>query len=257
MDNATNIIIAAPLGSIEAALSTGLAVAHMIYRIGRGYHLYRAHNTDFVKGGLMVVDTDGYIGGGPISELVLEIIGECRKNEFSGIVLDTGGASTMMLVSLVSNLSKNAAEYGLKLFVPENLSSAAENTVILLPSALSGGTLTDHISDALSKYGIGRVALEIERIRMDFSLPAVTGAGKELTSAELETLIERHHPKSFLSKDLCANYFTYHDKKGIRFVLYDNSASIKRKLSVASKMGVENAFLFYPHVADIIDKIIS
>lgn len=257
LDNTTNIIIAAPPESIESAAVTGLSVAHMIYRIGRGYHLYRSNNADFVKGGIMVVDTDGYIGGGPVSELVLEIIGECQKNDFSGIVLDTGGASTMTLVSLVGRLSSNALKYGLKLFVPENLSSAGGNTVVLLPSALSGGTLSGHIGDALAKYGAGRVALEIERIRMDFSLPAVTGAGRELTGEELQALIDRHRPQTFLSKDLCANYFTYHDKRGIRFVLYDNSASIRRKLSVASKMGIENSFLFYPHVADIIDEIIS
>jgi spore germination protein YaaH len=121
---------------------------------------------------------------------------------------------------------------------------------------LSGGTLSGHISDAIAKYGNSRVALEIERVRMDFSLPATQGTGKELTAEDVQSLIEQYNPQSFLSKDLCAYYFTYHDKKGTHFVLYDNGASIKRKLSVAAKMNIEDAFIFYPHVTDIIDKIV-
>jgi predicted alpha/beta-fold hydrolase len=205
----------------------------------------------------MVVDTDGFTGGGPSSALVSELIGECEMNSFSGIVLDTGGRSSVPLPSLTVYLEAEAKSSGLRLYVPESLSSASNNTVILLPTALSGGTLSDHIGEALKKYGTDRVALEIERVRMDFSLPAVTGTGKELTAEELQALMEQHHAQSFLSKDLCAYYFTYHEKKGTRFVLYDNAASIRRKLAVGAKLGVTDAFIFYPHVADIIDKIIA
>jgi len=261
LDNTTNIILVAPTEFIEAAAEaaalTGYIVAHMIYRIGRGYHLYRAQGAEIVKGGLMVVDTDGFTGGGPSSALVAEIIGECEKNNLTGIVLDTGGKSTHQLMSLTAHLASDAVSHGLKLYVSEPLASASEHAIVLIPTALSGGTLSDHIGDALKKYGTGRVALEIERVRMDFSLPAVTGTGKELTAEELQALIEQYHAQSFLSKDLCAYYFTYRDKKGTRFVLYDNAASIKRKIAVASKLGIESAFIFYPHVEDIIDKIMA
>jgi urease gamma subunit len=97
-------------------------------------------------------------------------------------------------VSLIGRLASDAASRGLKLYVPEALSEISAQTVVLLPTALSGGTLADHIGDALQKYGTGRVALEIERVRMDFSLPAVTGTGKELSAEELQALVEQHHP---------------------------------------------------------------
>ena len=146
---------------------------------------------------------------------------------------------------------------GSKRMSPESLAAASSHTVVLLPTALSGGTLSGHIGDALEKYGPGRLALEIERVRMDFALPAVTGTGQDLSAVELQALIDQYKPNSFLSKELCANYFTYRDKKGTHFVLYDNAASIRRKLAVAASLGVDSALMFYPHVADIIDKILA
>ena len=257
MDTVKQLFLAAPQEYIDAAAQTGCTVANMIYRIGRGYHLYRAQGTDQIRGGVMVVDTDGYVGGGPQNALVSEIIGECEKKGFSGIVLDTAGRSLPYFMSLAVRLGNAAEGLGVKTYVPEALAAAGGQTVVLLPTALSGGTLADHIGDALTRYGPGRVALEIERVRMDFSLPAVTGTGKELTEEELQGLVDRYRPSSFLSRELCAWYFTYRDKKGTRFVLYDNAASIRRKLSVAAKLGVETAFMFFPQVADIIDKILA
>ena len=197
MDIMTQLYLAAPPESIDAAVQTGCAVAYMIYRIGRGYHLYRAQGTDHIKNGIMFVDTDGYVGGGPQSALVSEIIGECDKKGFSGIVLDTAERSLPQFVSLAARLSSEAEDRGLKIYVPEALANSGGQTVVLLPTALSGGTLADHIGDALARFGPGRVALEIERVRMDFSLPAVTGTGKDLTEEELRALVERYHPSSF------------------------------------------------------------
>lgn len=251
----TNIFIAAPPENIETAARAGYTVAHMIYRIGRGHHLFRAQGVKFINGGLMVLDTDGYVGGGPSATLIMEILGECEKSNYCGIVLDTGSKFTSQLMLLAGHLASEAHKKGLKVYVHEALSGASDHVVVLIPTALSGGTLSGHIGDAVEKYGTGRVALEIERVRMDFSLPAKNGTGIDLSAEELQTLIEQHNPQSFLSKDLCAYYFTYHDKKGTHFVLYDNATSIKRKLTVAARMGIEDAFIFYPHVADIIDKI--
>lgn len=255
MDNMTNIFVAAPPEYLEAASLSGFTVAYMIYRIGRGHHLYRAQGIKGLSGGVMVLDTDGYVGGGPSATLITEILGECEKNKFTGIVLDTGSKATSQLMLLTGHLASEANKRGLKVYVHELLSNASAHAVVLIPTALSGGTLSGHIGDAALKYGAGRVALEIERVRMDFSLPATHGTGRELTAEELQSLIDAHHPQSFFSKDLCAYYFTYHDQIGTHFVLYDNGASINRKLSIGSKMDIEDAFIFYPHVADIIDKI--
>ncbi len=251
------LIIAAPAESIESAALTGQTVAHMIYRIGRGYRLFRAQGASVVRGGLMVVDTTKYTGGGPSSSLVTEIVTECRKSGFTGIVLDTGGASSRALMSLTGHLGAEAAEYGLSLYVPAKLADASEHAVALIPTALSGGTLREHLQDAIRRHGVGHVALEMERVRMDFALPARNGTGRELSAGELDALIGRVQPQSFLSKDLCAYYFNYRDKDGTHFVLYDTAASFKRKMSVAAQFNIADAFVYYPHVADIIDDILT
>lgn len=260
MENTTNITsstlyVAAPPEHIAAAAQTGLTVAHMMYRIGRGYHLYRARGAEHRGGGLMVVDTGGFTGGGPTSALVSEIIGECEKRGFAGIVLDTGGRASAPTIALTAGLASEADARGLKVYVPESLADTSAQAVVLLPTALSGGTLTEHIVDAQKKYGADRVALEIERVRMDFSLPAANGTGKELTEEEFQELLQKHRAQSFFSKDLCAYYFIYQDKKSMRVVLFDNAASIRRKLSVGLKLGVREAFVFYPQVADIIEDL--
>lgn len=260
MENATNITsttlyVAAPPEHIAAAAKTGLPVAHMTYRIGRGYHLYRARGAEHCGGGLMVVDTGGFTGGGPASALVSEIIGECEKKGFAGIVLDTGGKAAAPTIALTACLAPEAGAHGLNVYVPEPLAGASALTVVLLPTALSGGTLAEHIGDAQKKYGTDRVALEIERVRMDFSLPAANGTGKELTAEEFQALLQKHRAQSFFSKDLYAYYFIYQDKKSMRVVLYDNAVSIRRKLSLGAKLGMREAFVFYPQVADLIENL--
>ncbi len=254
MDNA-QIILVAPPESVNAAVGTGLRTAYMIYRIGRGYHLFRAQNARSAGGGLMVLDTDGYTGGGPASALIGEILGECRRCGFEGIVLDIGSALARPLFPLADVLGTEAKKQGLGLYVPEKMAASNEDASVLIPTALSGGTLHEHIVSALARYGVGRVALEIERVRMDFTLPAANGSGRELAPDAFSALLAQHRPKSFFSEALYTHYFTYRSRKDTHFVLYDDAESIRRKLSLASRMGIENAFLFYPHVADLIEDI--
>jgi hypothetical protein len=257
LDSPTTLVLAAPPENIRQAALTQLPVAHMIYRIGRGYHLFRAQNAPVISGGMMVLDTDGYAGGGPMASLVSEILSECDKRGYTGIVLDIGSAASRPLSPLAGALGAETAKHGLALFVPQPLGAFTVDAGVLIPSALSGGTLHDHIADALRQYGDGRVALEMERIRMDFILPAASGTGKSLSADELQALMEQHHAKSFYSKDLCAFYFSYRDRKGTHFVLYDTAVSIRRKLQVAGSLGIKYAFAYYPHVADILSDIIA
>ena len=255
MGKTAQIILATPSESVAAAGATGLRVAYMIYRIGRGYHLFRAENARVACGGLMVVDTDGYAGGGPACVLISEILGECRSRGFEGIVLNIGGASAKPLFPLAGELCAEAKKDGLRVYVPETMAASSADAFVLISTALSGGTLHEHIVAALGRYGVARVALEIERVRMDFTLPAKTGAGKELTPDAFSKLLAQYQPKTFFSEALYAHYFTYRDNKGTHFVLYDDAESIRRKLVLASRMGIDSAFVFYPHIADLIDAL--
>jgi hypothetical protein len=229
----------------------------MIYKIGRGYHLYRAEIQGQIRGGLMVVDTDGYTGGGPTSVLASEIMGQCRTFEFTGIVLDTLRENAPLLRSLAEHLASAAKRGGLHLYVPESLADIDDSVSVIITSAVSGGTLLQRLSDGAARYGKERLALEIERLRMDFLLPARSGCGTVLTAEELKELMEKHRARTFFSHELAANYFYYRAENNAHFVLFDNGASIRHKLSLAEKMGIETIFLYYPQVMDVLEEIIA
>lgn len=256
MKYADKIVLATPASLYAAAAETGAAVAHMTYRIGRGLQLFRARGTARHRGGLMVIDTRALSGGGPIATLVSEIVLECRQRAHTGVVLDSAERTDRVQRSLVRVLAPAAREEGLTLYVQPVLADASDSAVILTQTALSGGILKEHLELAVRQYGAARVALEIERVHMDFTLPARTGMGRELTLAEFTALYNRLRPKSFFSADLCAYYFNYHDSDGTHFVLYDNADSIKRKLLIADGLGIEKAFLYFPRIRDLIPKLL-
>ena len=191
MEKNTKLYLAAPPEYCTGAVRTKLPVAHMIYKIGRGYHLYRAEIQGPISGGLMVVDTDGYTGGGPTSILASEIMGQCRAFKFTGIVLDTLRDHSPLLRSLAEHLASAAKRSGLRLFVPESLADIDDSVSVIITSAVSGGTLRQRLSDGAARYGKERLALEIERLRMDFLLPAKSGCGVVLTAEELKDLMEK------------------------------------------------------------------
>ena len=254
MAEGINIIVAAPPEFSAAAKRPGCAVGHMSYKIGRGFRLYRSRHAPVTDGGFMVLDTTEFIGGGPLAALVADVTDECRRRGFRGVVVDTESGSLSQL-ALSKTLAKMAAQRGLLYFVPESLAKSGENAIVKVSTALSGGTLKRHISDAQKKYGVRRVALEIERVCMDFTLPAHGGVGKELTKETLSELIDRHKSAPLFSSDLIVNYFTYRDNKDVHFVLFDNAKSIEKKLRYASRAEIEHAFLRYTSITDIYDNI--
>ena len=255
LENKTNIILAAPKESIEQAARTGLPVAHITYKIGRGYHLYRAQGAPRYAGGVMALDTSGYTGGGPLSELVDEISAVCEAAGFTGVVISPGERLGLGQAALAARLASIRGEAGLTVYVPQEMAEIVPGAVVLVQTALSGGSLARHLMEAAARYGAENVALEIARVRMDFTVPAKTGTGRELKREELEALLDTYRPKIHYSEDLCASYFIYRKGRQTHFVLFDNAATIRRKLAHAARAGIQTAFLFYPGVYDILDEI--
>ena len=204
----------------------------------------------------MVLDTGGFTGGGPLASLIADIIGECGKRAFTGIVINAGAnPGSPSQIALSTAIAKEAQRLSLAYFVPEALAETGDRTIVRISAALSGGTLNRRLADAVEKYSADRLAVETERVLMDFTLPAMSGVGRELSNNEFRGLIDRYNPKSFFSPELIVNYFTYHDEHGTHFVLHDNAESLRRKLTAVSGTGIEYAFLFYPRVVDIFDEI--
>lgn len=257
MENATNLILAVPPAYIQQALQTQLTLAFMMYKIGRGYHLFCVRDSAPTVGGYMLLDMRGLTGGGPTSTLIDELLRECARKSFQGIILEVGSKLSPSQQALAAKLSTAVIDYKLELYAPEAVAQASQSAIILLPTALSGGTFEDYIGQTIRKYGANRVALALDCVRMDFSLPSVHGVGHALTAIDLTDLMRRHHKYSFFSKDLCTNYFLYPVKSGMHVVLYDDAFSIRKKLTVASALNIDKAILFYPHVAHIMSDILE
>ncbi len=70
--------------------------------------------------------------------------------------------------------------------------------------------------------------------------------------------MDEREPAVFFSNELCAHYFTYMNRQnGAHFVLFDDAASIRKKLYLARSLDISDALLPYPAVADILRDILA
>lgn len=230
-------IITLPPRQLPALRGWQVTPAHLAYRLGPGPHLFRAEST-VPKGGLMVVDDRDFDGLGPTGPLCQEILRECQARGFSGAVLDFENRLPP-LEQIAASLDEQFARRGWGLYVTERYAPHAPHARVMIPSALSGGSLQRRLEEALERCGESRTVLALEKVAEDFSLPSPTGSGRPLTEQELEELRERLSPSVFFSGDLCARYFTYMSREnGAHFVMFDDGDTLRRKIEVGRKLGV-------------------
>lgn len=247
-------IITLPPRQLPALRSWQVTPAHLAYRLGPGPHLFRADSTA-PKGGLMVIDDRDFDGLGPIGPLCQEVFRECQARSFSGAILDFENRLPP-LEQIARQLDEPFARRGWSLYVTERYGSHAPHARVMIPSALSGGSLQRRLEEALERFGESRVVLALEKVAEDFFLPSPTGSGQPLTEQELANLKARLSPSVFFSGDLCARYFTYMSREnGAHFVLFDDGDTLRRKVEVAHKLGI-HTFLapwseIAPHAAQL------
>ena len=258
MPEETRLILTAPPPAARDASSYGLPVGHMAYRVGTGAYLLRANIPINLRGGLMVVDGRGFDGRGDAGAFCQQVLRECSARSFDGVILDFEGRPHPLLGQIVSRLGTLTARRGWPLYVTEEYAGFSDQTRVIIPSALSGGSLRKRLSEASDRFGADRVALGIQRTAEDFTLPAPTGSGTPLTREELARRIQSRGASTFFSDELCAHYFTYMSRQsGAHFVLFDNAASIRKKIQTARSLGLSACILAWPEVEDIIGNILS
>ena len=252
------LILTAPPEQAAAARESGLTVAHVAYRIGGGPHLFRARMPVSVRGGLMVIGDQGFDGsGGEAAPFCQEVLRECAARGFTGVLCDFEGRPLPLLVQILRELEELLQKRGWPLYVPESYGSYTAGARVLISSALSGGSLSQRLRDALNQYGQGRVVLAVERVAEDFFLPSPDGQGTPLSREALSTMLEQRAPSIFFSDQLCAHYFTYMARdNGAHFVLFDDAGSIRKKLLLARNLGIRQAVLAYPQVDDLLEDIL-
>ena len=248
------LLLALPAGRDTRGRAFGLTPAHMAYRIGPGPRLLGIRLPQGLRGGLMQVDCAGFDGPGNPVDCCRQILGECRRRSFRGIVCDFEGPPAGCLSKLTEILDRNCAAQGWTLYVPEGDADHAPRARVLVPSALTHGSLERRLRDAAGRYGQGRAALAVEWVREEFPLPA-RGRGEPISQERLEEMLRRLEPAVFFDRGLCAHYFTYMKGPQAHFVLFDSPRSIREKLDRAKALGLAAALLPQPEVEDHLEEI--
>ena len=220
------------------------------YRLGP--RLLSAIGGAAVQGGMMLVGDSRECG--PHDVLARDIIRECLRRNYDGVVLDWyhKGPDRGTLTALLGQL---CPQYGLRLFVPEQYAPYAAQATVLLNTAVSGGTLAACLEDGIRRYGAGRLALDLERLRLDFTLPHSADVRRPLTASELRRL--REGKSVYFSEELCARYFTYRTGSENHYVLFDDAQTLRKKAALAENRGIREGFFMLPEVADIAGELLG
>ena len=132
------------------------------------------------------------------------------------------------------------AALGPRLLVPEVWRQVLPQAGILIPAALSGGTLRQRLREA-AEESPGRCWLRLEPVRQRFSLPCPTGCGEALTREALEAKLAG--VRTFFSEALCCRY-AYDLSQGAAMILYDTPETLSKKEALAREAGFRGAVMF-------------
>ena len=224
-------------------------LAHVAYRIGNGM-LLRQNLPASVRGGLLSLSDHAAPFIPNPEQLATAILRECAQRSYIGIVADFELPPTTDRIALLRTLARRCGKQ-LRLFVPEGCSITG--ATVLINTAVSGGNFNQYLQDGIRRYP--DAALDLQRLMMDFTLPAPTGEGKPLSLEELTGLRKRLAPSVFFSPDLCARYFTYMQDGQAHFVLYDDAETLQQKLKAAKSLGYHTALVMYPEVTDLLPSL--
>ena len=232
-------------------------LAHAAYRVGPDGRLLRQNQLSQAKGGLMVLeDRDcGLIRDR--DALCREVWRECVSRSFSGVAADFEQPVSEDRTAFLLALSQLCARGGRRLYVPEAYGPLLPLSRVLICTALSGGILQQRLEEAARRFGPGRLALDLQRLRMDFPLPCPSGEGLPLTRQALDILIAEKDPAVFYSADLCARYFTCLREGESHFILFDDAGTLARKIQAGNALGIPDGFLLYPESEDLLPQLFA
>lgn len=236
----------------QEASSYSRTLAHVAYRVGPGSTLLRQNLLLQTRGGLLSVsDREAPLIEDP-EALCAAVLRECGRRSYTGAVLDFEEPPRRDRLAFAERLGQALSASRRTLYLPESYAAAARQAVVLVCTAVSGGNFTEYLRETARKYGgAGRLALDVQRLRMDFRLPAPSGEGDPLSAEAFGRLVEQKAPAVFFSQDLCARYFTYTGSGETHFVLFDDADTLNQKLKLGAGMGFSAAFFMWPEVRDV------
>lgn len=229
-------------------------LAHVAYRVGPGSTLLRGGLLLETRGGLLSVsDREAPFIDDP-EALAAAALRECGRRNYGGVLLDFEEAPRRDRQAFAERLAPALAASRRTLYVPERY--AVSGAVTLICTAVSGGNFIQRLEEAAARAGgAGHLALDVQRLCMDFRLPAPSGEGNPLDAEAFRRLMEREEPAVFFSQDLCARYFTYTRQGEAHFVLFDDADTLRQKLRQGAAMGFSAAFFMWPEIQDLAPRL--
>lgn len=234
---------------LEEALRCTARVAHVAYRIDETGMLACSDLPVKVRGGIMVLSDGTGCAVQDISALCSAVCRECEVRGFGAVTADFEQPMNEELCVFLRLLSAALRKTGRRLYVPECYGCEVPQAAVLICTAVSGGSLRTRLQEARRTFG-ERIALDLQRLRMEFPLPCPCGEGRAVPREELEHLLAEE-TNIFFSEDLCARYFVRFSGCEPSLVLFDDADTLRRKLRIAQELGITAAFVMYPEVEDI------
>ena len=228
---------------------------HVSYAVGADGALWCSASPEALRGGLMGLgDRCGDTLGAP-DELLRAIENECAERGFDGVLADFDPPVRRDRLELLQQLGERLRCTGKRLYVPEAF--AVPGACVLIGTAVSGGSLRALLQRSVQRYGKGCLALDVQRVCMDFPLPCPSGEGRALRRENFAALRRQHPNPVFFSSALCARYFTYSLGGEMHLVLFDDAQTLRRKLQLGRESGIRTAFFMYPEVDDLLPGLFS
>lgn len=235
--------------------------AHVAYRLGEDSTLLRQNLLVQTRGGLLSISDREAPVISDIEKLCAAVQRECGRRGFNGVLLDFEAPPTQDRQDFAAALGRIFVSSHRALYIPESYAPFCRKqeqtaAIPLICTALSGGSFSERLREAAARYGgAGRLALDIQRLRMDFILPSRTGEGQPLSADAFQKLLSERNPSIFFSPDLCARYFTYNQAGETHFVLFDDAGTLQKKLQFGIRMGFSASFFMFPEVQDILPQL--
>ena len=232
------LYLAATPDRLAQARAVTPRLAHVAYRLGSGSELLAAPLPDWDCPPLDDPD-----------RLARQLARVCLRRGYAGAAADFDPPARPDRAALLQALLPLLASCGRALYVPEHY-AACHGASVLLCTALSGGTLEGRLNQAAARYGAEHLALDLQRLAMDFPVPCPSGQGTALTRSQLAALAAGR--STFYSDALCARYFTLTREGRTHFILFDDAQTLRRKLALARSHGIRDALVMLPEVEDIL-----
>lgn len=248
-----NLILVCTGADTARAVASGLPVLHLCLAVTESGALRRLQlQTTHARGLLGVRDLPMRLDSFDADRLAADLVYEAKRVGALGVFADFE-RDTADSRRVLGAFDRALAGAELPFYVPLACGHGAHHAILTVETAVSGGSLVEHISSLQGMHGARRIAAFLRPVSNDFVLPSATPDGTALTDEAREALLSKTGSQVFFSRELCAKYFTYSDAENrAHFVLFDDVSTLQAKLAQLSGCGVGTVFALYPDAKDLL-----